>query len=80
MRRRKVCVADLAPLALDLALWGTQANAPALAGRAAGRDARQRRPICCAGSGALDDAGKVTAHGRAMQEFPVASRDWRTCC
>ena len=69
----EVCVADLAPLALDLAVWGTQANAlrwldaPPAATLASARDLLRRL-------GALDDAGKVTAHGRAMQEFPAHPR------
>ena len=69
----EVCVADLAPLALDLAVWGTQANAlrwldaPPAATLASAGDLLRRL-------GALDDAGKVTAHGRAMQEFPAHPR------
>ena len=38
----EICVADLAPLALDLAVWGTDAGQAALAGCAAGRDAGER--------------------------------------
>src|SRR6186713_2611617 len=69
----EVCVADLAPLALDLAVWGTQAHAlrwldaPPAATLASSRDLLARL-------GALDAAGKVTAHGRAMQEFPAHPR------
>ena len=69
----EVCVADLAPLALDLAVWGTDANAlrwldaPPAATLASARDLLRRL-------GALDDAGKVTAHGRAMQAFPAHPR------
>jgi ATP-dependent helicase HrpB len=69
----EVCVADLAPLALDLAVWGTDANglrwldAPPAATLASARDLLRRL-------GALDDGGKVTAHGRAMQEFPAHPR------
>jgi ATP-dependent helicase HrpB len=69
----EVCVADLAPLALDLAVWGTDAGAlrwldpPPAATLASARDLLRRL-------GALDDAGKVTAHGRAMQEFPAHPR------
>jgi ATP-dependent helicase HrpB len=69
----EVCVADLAPLALDLAVWGTQASdlrwvdAPPAATLASARDLLRRL-------GALDSAGKVTAHGRAMQEFPAHPR------
>ena len=69
----EVCVADLAPLALDLAVWGTEATAlrwldpPPAATLASARDLLRRL-------GALDPAGKVTAHGRAMQEFPAHPR------
>ena len=69
----EVCVADLAPLALDLAVWGTEANslrwldAPPAATLASARDLLRRL-------GALDAGGKVTAHGRAMQQFPAHPR------
>jgi ATP-dependent RNA helicase HrpB len=69
----EVCVADLAPLALDLAVWGTEAgklrwlDPPPAATLASARDLLQRL-------GALDAAGKVTPHGRAMQEFPAHPR------
>jgi len=69
----EVCVADLAPLALDLAVWGTEAgalrwlDAPPAATLASARDLLRRL-------GALDAGGKVTAHGRAMQEFPAHPR------
>ena len=38
----EICVADLAPLALDLAVWGTDADAAALAGCAARGDTGER--------------------------------------
>ena len=69
----EICVADLAPLALDLAAWGTDAanlrwlDAPPAATLASSRDLLRRL-------GALDAAGKITAHGRAMQEFPAHPR------
>jgi ATP-dependent helicase HrpB len=69
----EICVADLAPLALDLAAWGTEAgalrwlDAPPAATLASARDLLRRL-------GALDAAGKITAHGRAMQEFPAHPR------
>jgi ATP-dependent helicase HrpB len=69
----EVCVSDLAPLALDLAVWGTEADklrwldAPPAATLASSRDLLRRL-------GALDSAGKVTPHGRAMQEFPAHPR------
>jgi ATP-dependent helicase HrpB len=69
----EVCVADLAPLALDLAAWGTEAgalrwlDAPPSATLASSRDLLRRL-------GALDERGKVTAHGRTMQQFPAHPR------
>jgi ATP-dependent helicase HrpB len=69
----EIVVADLAPLALDLAVWGTEAaalrwlDAPPAATLASARDLLRRL-------GALDAAGKVTAHGRAMQQFPAHPR------
>jgi len=57
--------ADLAPLALDLAVWGTAAeslswlDAPPAATLASARDLLRRL-------GALDEHDRVTAHGRAM--------------
>ena len=69
----EVCVADLAPLALDLAVWGTAAeelrwlDAPPAATLASARDLLRRL-------GALDAAGRVTDHGRAMQRFAAHPR------
>ncbi len=69
----EVCVADLAPLALDLAAWGTDAGAlrwldpPPAATLASSRDLLRRL-------GALDEAGRITAHGKAMQEVPAHPR------
>ncbi len=66
--------ADLAPLALDLALWGTPDGAglrfqdpppPAHLGRA--RDLLVQL-------GALDRAGTLTSHGRALALLPVHPR------
>ncbi|HEV8444857.1 MAG TPA: ATP-dependent helicase HrpB [Steroidobacteraceae bacterium] len=69
----EIVVSDLAPLALDLAVWGTEADKlrwldpPPAATLASSRDLLQRL-------GALDAASRVTAHGRAMQEFPAHPR------
>jgi ATP-dependent helicase HrpB len=65
--------ADLAPLALDLAVWGTDAqqlawlDAPPAATLAGARDLLRRL-------GALDVAGRVTVHGRAMQRLAAHPR------
>jgi ATP-dependent helicase HrpB len=69
----EVCVADLAPLALDLAVWGTEAHKlrwldpPPAATLASARDLLQQL-------GALDAHLRVTPHGRTMQEFPAHPR------
>src|SRR5690606_4010496 len=65
-------VADLAGLALELALWGgdqglrflTPPPAPALA------EAR----ALLADLGALDDGGRITAHGRRLAALPLHPR------
>jgi ATP-dependent helicase HrpB len=62
----EIAVADLVPLALDLAAWGTSVeelrwlDAPPAATLASARDLLERL-------GALDGAGRITAHGRAMR-------------
>jgi ATP-dependent helicase HrpB len=63
--------ADLAPLALELALWGSEAlpfltppPAPALA----------EAKALLAGLGALGDDGRITAHGRALAALPLHPR------
>jgi ATP-dependent helicase HrpB len=69
----EIVVADLAPLALDLAVWGTSAaelrwlDAPPAATLAGARDLLVRL-------GALDVAGKVTPHGRAMHALAAHPR------
>ncbi|MFC4667080.1 ATP-dependent helicase HrpB [Seohaeicola nanhaiensis] len=66
-------VADLAGLALELALWGataaelpflTQPNPSALA----------EAQALLALLGALDDSGRITAHGRALAALPLHPR------
>ena len=66
--------ADLTPLALELANWGTRdaralawLNEPPAAMLASARDLLQRL-------GALDAAGTITAHGRAMVRLGVHPR------
>lgn len=67
----EVVTSDLAPLALTLAQWGagdpaTMAwlDAPPAAAMAAARASLQAL-------GALDDEGRITAHGRAMARLPM---------
>jgi ATP-dependent helicase HrpB len=69
----EIVVADLVPLALDLAAWGTSAeelrwlDAPPAATLAGARDLLTRL-------GALDAGGRVTPHGRAMQSLAAHPR------
>ena len=43
----EICVSDLAPLALDLAVWGTEAGQAALAGSRRPRPRWRARATCC---------------------------------
>ena len=69
----EIAVADLVPLALDLAAWGTAADelrwldAPPAATLAGARDLLARL-------GALDESGRITPHGRAMQQLAAHPR------
>lgn len=65
----EIIEADLAPLALELACWGTPdgteltwLDPPPAAGLASARDVLQRL-------GALSTEGRITTHGRAMAEL-----------
>jgi ATP-dependent helicase HrpB len=68
--------ADLAGLALELALWGSDRLAfltpPPAGALAEARDLLRDL-------GALDGAGRITDHGRAMARCRCI-RAWRTCC
>jgi ATP-dependent helicase HrpB len=69
----EIASADLAPLALDLAVWGTDAAAlswldPPPAATLAGAHDLLRR------LGALDGSGRVTRHGRAMHDVAAHPR------
>jgi ATP-dependent helicase HrpB len=69
----EIMVADLVPLALDLAAWGTAAeelrwlDAPPAATLAGARDLLVRL-------GALGSDGRITPHGRAMQQLAAHPR------
>jgi ATP-dependent helicase HrpB len=69
----EIHTADLAPLALELAVWGTDVgaldwlDAPPAATLAAARDLLRRLA-------ALDPAGRVTAHGRALHALGLHPR------
>ncbi|GAB6112952.1 ATP-dependent helicase HrpB [Desulfomicrobium salsuginis] len=66
--------ADLTPLALDLALWGAASPADLawLTPPPAGNFQSARRLL--RELGALDDAGRITAHGRDMAALPLHPR------
>lgn len=66
--------ADLTPLALDLALWGAASPADLawLTPPPAGNFMSARRLL--RELGALDDAGRITAHGRDMAALPLHPR------
>ena len=64
-------VADLAGLALELALWGG-AELPFLTPPPAGPLAEARSLLT--GLGALDDRGHITAHGRVLAGLPLHPR------
>lgn len=64
-------VADLAGLALELALWGGAAL-PFLTPPPAGPLAEAQRLL--QGLGALDERGHITAHGRALAGLPLHPR------
>jgi len=69
----EIAIADLVPLALDLAAWGTPAgelrwlDAPPAATLAGARDLLARL-------GALDSQRRITPHGRAMQALAAHPR------
>lgn len=70
----EILAADLTPLALDLAVWGTQdpdelrfLDPPPTEGLAAARDLLTRL-------GALGPDGRITRHGRRLAEMPLHPR------
>jgi ATP-dependent helicase HrpB len=64
---------DLAELALELATWGTNADALAFLDPPPERALREARALLGA-LGALDEAGKITDAGRAMTDLPLQPR------
>ena len=70
----EILVADLAPLALDLAGWGA-ADPASLAWLDPPPAASMTRARTLLGElGALDHDGRITAHGRRMAELPLHPR------
>lgn len=68
----EIARADLAGFALDLALWGGGDGLRLLSAPPAGALAEARALL--RGLGALDDGGRITAHGRAMAALPLHPR------
>ena len=70
----EILVADLAPLALDLAVWGTSdpSSLSWLDPPPAGAMSQARSLL--ESLGALDKDGRITRHGRRMAELPLHPR------
>ncbi len=69
----EIRAADLAPLALELAVWGTEAASLAWLDPPAAAPLAQAR-VLLGSLGALDAAGRVTAHGRAVARLAAHPR------
>jgi len=69
----EIAQADLAPLVLDLAAWGTEPSDLAWLDAPPEGTLAQARTLLTA-LGALDAAGRVTPHGRAMADLPLHPR------
>jgi ATP-dependent helicase HrpB len=67
----EIAAADLTPLALELALWGSEAL-PFLTPPAPGPMSEAKALL--ADLGALDDQGRITPHGRRLAALPVHPR------
>ena len=69
----EIASADLAGLALELAVWGAEAGELAFLTPPPGPALAEARALL-ADLGALDDAGRVTAHGRRLSGLPLHPR------
>jgi ATP-dependent helicase HrpB len=69
----EMLAADLAPLALELASWGAEPAQLAWLDPPPAAAFAQARALLVA-LGALDEAGRITEHGRAMARFGVHPR------
>lgn len=67
-------VADLAPLALELALWGAGDGADLAFLTPPNPGVLNEARALLTGLGALDAAGRITAHGRALSRLPMHPR------
>lgn len=73
-RIAEILQSDLAPLALELALWGVKDPAELTWLDPPPAPAWSQAVELLRGLGALDSAGGITVHGRAMAELPVHPR------
>jgi ATP-dependent helicase HrpB len=71
--RPEILEADLTPLALELAIWGAQASDLAFLDQPPAATLAEARALLH-GLGALDRAGRPTAHGRALARLPAHPR------
>ncbi|MFB2531111.1 ATP-dependent helicase HrpB [Paracoccus sp. p3-h83] len=69
----EMLTADLTPLALELAVWGAEADDLAFLTPPPAPALTEARALL-AELGALDDAGRITAHGRALAGLPLHPR------
>ncbi|MCB2111270.1 MAG: ATP-dependent helicase HrpB [Defluviimonas sp.] len=69
----EIAVSDLAGLALDLALWGSEGGDLAFLTPPPAAALAEARALL-ADLGALDAAGRITAHGRTLARLPVHPR------
>jgi ATP-dependent helicase HrpB len=69
----EIASADLAGLALELAVWGAEAGELAFLTPPPGPALAEARALL-GELGALDDAGRVTAHGRRLSGLPLHPR------
>lgn len=67
-------VADLAPLALELAVWGDPTGTGLAFLTPPSPAALSEARALLAGLGALDDGGRITAHGRRLAALPLHPR------
>ena len=70
----EIAAADLTGLALELALWGSDGAGACLPDAAALPRLWPRRGRLLEGLGALDAAGRITAHGRVLAGLPLHPR------
>lgn len=70
----EILEADLAPLALELAAWGVEDPADLAFPDTPPQSAMAEARRLLADLGALDRAGRITAHGRALAERPMHPR------